>query len=86
MFHRFYTLDKKPTVWNILFLTVLMLLGMAVILSRHTVSTPWFLAVYIVFHLAVLGMLIRAFFRHTTPSTTPDFPFWCSSISSRCSS
>ena len=63
MFHRFYTLDKKPTVWNILFLTVLMLLGMAVILSRPTVSTPWFLAVYIVFHLAVLGMLIRAFFR-----------------------
>ena len=63
MFHRFYTLDKKPTVWNILFLTVLMLLGMAVILSRHTVSTPWFLAVYYAYHLAVLVLLLRAFFR-----------------------
>ena len=63
MFHRFYTLDKKPTVWNILFLTVLMLLGMAVILSRHTVSTPWFLAVYYAYHLAVLVLLLRAFSR-----------------------
>ena len=63
MFHRFYTLDKKPTVWNIAFLTVFMIIGMAVILTRQAISIPWFLAVYIVFHLAVLGMLIRAFFR-----------------------
>ena len=63
MFHRFYTLDKKPTVWNIAFLTVFMLIGMAVILTRPTISVPWFLAVYVVFHLAALGMLIRAFFR-----------------------
>ena len=63
MFHRFYTLEKKPTVWNIAFLTVFMIIGMAVILTRQAISIPWFLAVYIVFHLAVLGMLIRAFFR-----------------------
>ena len=63
MFHRFYTLEKKPTVWNIAFLTVFMIIGMAVILTRPTISIPWFLAVYVVFHLAALGMLIRAFFR-----------------------
>ena len=40
-----------------------MIIGMAVILTRQAISIPWFLAVYIVFHLAVLGMLIRAFFR-----------------------
>ena len=63
MFHRFYTLDKKPTVWNIAFLFFFFFIGMAVILTRQAISIPWFLAVYIVFHLAVLGMLIRAFFR-----------------------
>ena len=40
MFHRFYTLEKKPTVWNIAFLTVFMLIGMAVILTRPTISIP----------------------------------------------
>ena len=49
MFHRFYALDKKPTVWNIAFLTVFMIIGMAVILTRQAISIPWFLAVYIVF-------------------------------------
>lgn len=81
MFHRFYTLEKKPTVWNIAFLTVFMLIGMAVILTRPTVSVPWFLAVYVVFHLAVLGMLIRPSSGScgmtpipTTPSTTRASP------------
>ena len=80
MFHRFYTLDKKPTVWHIAVLTVFMIIGMAVILTRQAISIPWFLAVYIVFHLAVLGMLISIVFGTPVGSTIVMADLGCFAI------